>query len=116
MTVKSPSQWIAPSGTGYLKSSGSLNIQTQSGKNLLTQAGGTIILNPEVWTPKYLGAWVKTAKNAGQWLKGYVQSPGSKNITDNLGDLLTDNLGNFIVTNPNYELPKNPSLWANTGV
>jgi hypothetical protein len=58
-------------------------------------------------------------KNPTRWRTpsgtGYIVTIGNEVITTNSGLTLTDNLGNSLVTNPTYTIPKNKTVWKQSG-
>lgn len=120
MTLKNPAKWIAPSGTGFLSRSGGLGLTTLSGKQLTTLSGVSLTTDELVYSQKSLNSWTPTEKNQSQWIprggQGYVLNAGSIFLTDNLGNFIVDNSGNNLVTTPIYTIPKNPTLWSESGV
>lgn len=120
MTLKNPTEWQAPSGTGYFAPSSGAALTTLSGSTLTTLSLVSLTIDTEVYSPKFPASWALTGKNDSQWIpnggEGYVIDAGALNIVTNSGLFLTDNLGNAIVTTPTYDVPKYPSLWAEAGV
>jgi hypothetical protein len=57
MVVKNATQWINPSGTGYILNLGNLNIVTNSGKTLITNTLKYIVTNTVQSIGKYATAW-----------------------------------------------------------
>jgi len=118
--MKNPTQWLAPNGQGYFSSSNGGPITTLSGSTLTTLSGSSLIIDSEVYSPKYASLWTKTGKNQTQWTpgsgQGYVINQGNLFIQDNLGNFITDNSGNNLVTNTSYNVPKYLTAWSDTGV
>jgi hypothetical protein len=116
VAVRNPTQWQAPSGTGYFSLSGGLNFATIAGAQLTTLAGTLLVTDADVYIPKYQVSWTLTGRNTTQWEAGYVTTVGTEDFADNLGNLITDNSGNNIVTTPTYAKSKNATAWTATGV
>jgi hypothetical protein len=119
MTLKTPTKWEAPSGTGFFNPSNGGAITTLSGSSLTTLSGSVLVIDAQVYSPKHSTAWAKTGKNDTHWMppsgEGYVVNQKGVNLADNLGNLLTDNLGNFLIVNPTYTTPKNLTAWTESG-
>lgn len=119
MAVKNPTQWQAPSGTGYFNNTGGKNITTLAGANLTTLALVQLTTDVEVYQPKFASTWTLTSKNKSQWTPGsgagYVLTVGNELFVTNSGSFLITNSSNNIVTNPTYNTPKNASVWTPSG-
>ena len=113
MAVKNPTQWQAPSGTGYFNNTGGKNITTLAGANLTTLALVQLATDTEVYQPKFASSWTSTSKNKSQWTPG--SGAGYVLFVTNSGNFLITNSGNNIVTNPTYNAPKNASVWTPSG-
>lgn len=120
MAVRTPTQWQAPSGTGYVTPSTLADLSTQSGVTLSTQAGVNININPNVYKPKYYDAWIKSGRNTTSWTPpsgtGYVVQQANLLFTDNSGIFIVTNTGNNLVTNTTYNKAKADTLWTATGL
>lgn len=134
MTLKSPTQWMAPGGNGYVNIANNnvylnpvgnesplASIKTQSGVAILTQSGSTITVNPNVFSPKETTSWAKETTPPGQWIPkggyGYVytnlnyQAAGQEGVPVIPGtNQITDNSGNFLVDNLGDNLVTNDTI------
>lgn len=120
MSVKNPTQWIAPSGTGYTTAKGGLSITTLSSSQLTTLAGSSFVTDTGIYTTKADTSWSVTGKSSTSWNPllggGFTVTVGTKLFTDNLGDFLITNSGNNLVTTTTYDVPKYATAWTATGV
>lgn len=114
--IKPLTQWMAPSGTGYFETSGDIDLRTQSGVMLLTQEGIPILLNPEVYEPKFKTTWILDSKQDTFWVPpsgtGYITASTGNALTTQSGvDLLTQS-GEVITINPDIYIPKSITDWT----
>lgn len=116
MAVKNPTQWKAPSGTGFFAQSGGASITTLSGSTLTTLSGTSLLTDIEVYSPKHTTGWTNTAKGKEKWTPGYAVLVGTEIFTDNSANFLVTNSGNNIVTTTTYQVNKKSTAWAATGV
>lgn len=120
MSVRNPTKWAAPGGTGFINPSTGADIATQSGVTLETQSGINLQINGDIYTPKYAVAWVKSTKNKTQWTPesgaGYVVTVGNELFVTNLGSFLVTNDGKNLITTPTYNIPKYATNWAASGL
>lgn len=117
--VRNPTQWMAPSGTGYFSLNGGLNLTTLAGAELTTLSGTLLLSDTYVYNPKFNTSWASTGKSNTGWQPvggvGYVVNVGTETFTDNLGDFLITNSGNNIVTTPTHTTGKNATAWTASG-
>lgn len=120
MPVRNPTQWQAPSGTGYFSPGGGLGLTTLSNSQLVTLAGVSLVTDTDIYTPKSQTAWDIATKSDTQWTplsgKGFVIIGGTLYMTDNSGDYIVTNNGDYLVTTPTYDIPKYATAWSATGV
>lgn len=116
---KNITNWYPPSGTGYISGSDDGNITTLSGISITTLSGINLIVDANIYNPKFPTVWTKSTKEVTAWRPlrggGYVVSQGTLDFVSNLGNYIVDNLGNNIVTTSTYTTGKNPTVWTVTG-
>lgn len=121
------------------------NIEDNHGNVIITNGGDSLQINTNVFNFKNPAAWeswlngeviedYNTGQTPSKWApstgygeiyaslnyaaagyEGYPIIPGFNQITDNEDNNLTTNQGNFLVTTDVIEVPKYPTLWAESG-
>jgi hypothetical protein len=120
VSVRQPTQWQAPSGTGYFNANGGVNLTTLSGSNLTTLSLVQLTTDALTYSPKYASSWTVSTRNKTSWTppsgSGYVVQQGTLDLVTNSGAYLVDNLSNNLVTNTTYNKGKFATQWTAVGV